>query len=95
MPLFADGLKKIRGNLEQIQNGERPKMVKIGVFTSDQLTYINQQRAEEELAPIEAVIVFIAAIPRILGLRFSGRAIVGHNNPDAARGNNDISAKEF
>lgn len=59
MPLFADGLKKIRNNLLQIEAGERPKMVRIGVFTEVQLRLINERRNEDELLPIDPVIVFV------------------------------------
>jgi hypothetical protein len=58
VPLFADGLKKIRSNLLQIEAGERPKLVKIGVFTKTQLQLINERRLEDELLPIEGVILF-------------------------------------
>ena len=59
MPLFADGLKKIRNNLLQIEAGERPKRVRIGVFTGTQLMLINEKRELQELQPIEGVIVFV------------------------------------
>lgn len=58
MPLFADGLKKIRLNLHRIAAGERPKVVKIGVFTEAQLDQINEKRKEIDLKPIKAVILF-------------------------------------
>jgi hypothetical protein len=59
VPLFADGLKKIRQNLFRIEVGERPKVVKIGVFTEAQLSLINESRAEIDLKPIKGVILFV------------------------------------
>jgi hypothetical protein len=58
LPLFADGLKKIRNNLAQLEAGERPKLVKIGTFTPDQLRTINEARQREGLAPVDAVVLF-------------------------------------
>lgn len=58
MPLFADGLKKIRQNLLRIEAGERPKVVKIGVFTEMQLALINESRKQINLKPINGVILF-------------------------------------
>lgn len=57
MPLFADGLNKIRKALNLVAKGERSPYVKIGAFTPDQLLAINALREEEELEPIEAIIV--------------------------------------
>lgn len=59
MPLFADGLKKIRKNLTSLHAGERPKMENIGKFTPEQLKQINDLRVEDGLEPIADVIVFI------------------------------------
>lgn len=59
MPLFADGLKKIRNNLHKIEAGERPQMARIGIFTETQLKFINEKRSEDGLLPIEAVILFV------------------------------------
>lgn len=59
MPLFADGLRKIERNLRAIARGERVSPVKIGRFTDDQLTCINQLRNDESFAPIDPVILFI------------------------------------
>jgi hypothetical protein len=42
LPLFADGLRKIRRNLTQAQSGLRPRAVKIGFFTGEQLALINE-----------------------------------------------------
>lgn len=59
MPLFADGLKKIEQNLLRIAAGEKPKVVKIGVFTETQLTLINESRKGINLKPINGVILFV------------------------------------
>jgi hypothetical protein len=56
LPLFADGLKKIRNSLLLVQAGKPSPFVKIGTFTAEQLKLINKQRADE-LDPIEAVII--------------------------------------
>jgi len=58
LPLFADGLRKIRRNLVQLQTGDRPKIVKIGFFTPGQLAQINQARASEGFRPLLPEIVF-------------------------------------
>lgn len=58
MPLFADGLRKIRNSLLLVQAGESSPFVKIGAFTAEQLKMINEQRAQEELAPIDGIIIF-------------------------------------
>jgi hypothetical protein len=42
LPLFADGLRKIRRNLTLVESGQRPKTVKIGFFTAKQLSQINE-----------------------------------------------------
>jgi hypothetical protein len=57
VPLFADGIKKIRQCLELAAAGNRSPYVKIGAFTPDQLMAINALREEENLEPIEPVIV--------------------------------------
>lgn len=59
MPLFADGLKKIRRNLMDIQAGKRVDIVRIGVFTEAQLRLINDRRNERGHLPLKAVIVFV------------------------------------
>jgi hypothetical protein len=58
LPLFADGLKKIRNSLQLVEEGKYSPFVKIGIFTPEQLDLINEQRAEEELEPIDAIIIF-------------------------------------
>jgi len=32
MPLYADGMKKIRRNLLQVQSGQKPWVAKVGFF---------------------------------------------------------------
>jgi hypothetical protein len=61
LPLFADGLKRIRRNLVQIQSGERPRLEKIGFFTPDQLTHINESRIANGFQPLLAEVVFHGA----------------------------------
>lgn len=58
MPLYADGRKKVRNNLAAIQAGEKPKLVKIGYFTREQITGINEIRCTRNLPPLLSEIVF-------------------------------------
>lgn len=58
MPLYADGLKKIRRNLTLIQAGERLKVQRVGFFTTEQLTQINEARASIGLPALWSEIVF-------------------------------------
>lgn len=58
MPLLASGLKRIRLTLQRVEAGERPPYVPVATFTAEQLQLINKQRALEELAPIDGLIVF-------------------------------------
>ena len=58
MPLFADGLRRIRRNLVQIQSGQRPKLEKVAFFTSQQLKQINLVRAAMGFPPLLPEIVF-------------------------------------
>jgi hypothetical protein len=44
MPLYADGLKKIRRNLLQVQAGQKPWVAKVGFFTPEQMNKINEAR---------------------------------------------------
>lgn len=57
MPLFADGLKKIRRSMEMAATGQRSRYQKVGVLTPDQLTAINEVRTSEGHPALEAVIV--------------------------------------
>ncbi len=58
MPLFADGLKKIRKNLLEAQSGRRPRLDRIGFFTSDQLATINAARKAKGFSELDPYIVF-------------------------------------
>jgi len=62
MPLYADGLRKIRRNLEQVQAGERPRVVKIGFFTPEQIAQINKARTASKFLELDSVIVFHGSI---------------------------------
>lgn len=53
MPLYDNAIDIIRTNLEQLQNGERPKFVAIGYFTDEQFNKINEFRIANELHPLE------------------------------------------
>jgi len=61
LPLFADGLKRIRRNLVQIQSGEKPRLEKIGFFTPDQLIHINEARIANGFQPLLPEVVFHGA----------------------------------
>jgi hypothetical protein len=58
LPLFADGLRKIRRNLIQAQSGQRPKAVRIGYFTAEQITRINEFRVSRGYLALQPEIVF-------------------------------------
>lgn len=58
MPLFADGLKKIQKALLLVEARNPSPLVKVGAFTAVQLKLINGLRIEDELEPIEGVIIF-------------------------------------
>lgn len=53
MPLYDNALEIIRTNLEQLQNGERPRFVAIGKLTDEQLTTINQKQIEKGLPVVQ------------------------------------------
>jgi hypothetical protein len=61
LPLYADGLRKIRHNLAQAQCGLRPRIVKIGFFTAEQLAHINEARAAKGFPALLSEIVFHGA----------------------------------
>ncbi|MDR3752864.1 MAG: hypothetical protein P4K93_09305 [Terracidiphilus sp.] len=61
MPLYADGLRKIRRNLAEARSGLRPRAVKIGFFTAEQLAGINEARAERGFPALLPEIVFHGA----------------------------------
>jgi hypothetical protein len=59
LPLFADGLKRIRRNLQLIQAGEvRPPLEKIGYFTPEQLEALNAMRRDKNFEPLNGEVVF-------------------------------------
>jgi hypothetical protein len=58
MPLYADGLKKIRRNLLQAQSGERPKVTMVGFFTPKQLASINEGRLSRGFPALRPEIMF-------------------------------------
>lgn len=58
MPLFADGSRKIRNNLLKVQSGEEPKLVKVGSFSDNQLSVINQRRKVHGWAPLDGLMLF-------------------------------------
>src|SRR5689334_20373745 len=59
MPLHANAAQLIRANLEQIQNGRRPRAVVIGCLTDEQLAALNAERAQRNFTMMEAEVVFI------------------------------------
>jgi len=61
MPLYADGLKKIRRNMIDAQNGRGPRLTKVGFFTPEQLLLINEARRSMGFSELEPVIVFHGA----------------------------------
>jgi hypothetical protein len=61
MILFADGLKKIRRNLEEARAGLRPKAVGIGKFTEEELKRINRARTGRGFAALEPKEIFHGA----------------------------------
>lgn len=58
MPLFADGLKKIRNGLLLVAVGKPSPLVKVRKFMNEQLHLPNAQREEDGLESIDQVIVF-------------------------------------
>jgi hypothetical protein len=61
MPLFAGALALIRANLEDIQRGNRARLVAIGTLTAVQLEAINRQRSTGGYPPIVDEVVFIGS----------------------------------
>lgn len=47
MPLYDNAIDTIGTNLEQLQNGERPRFQAIGKLTDEQLETINQKQIEK------------------------------------------------
>jgi hypothetical protein len=58
LPLFADGLRKIRRNLTQIESGEKPSVAKIGFFTPEQIVKINEARITMGFSALRPEILF-------------------------------------
>lgn len=57
MPLYSDGLKKIRRCLEMQAKGLHCRHQKVGTLSPEQLTAINEMRGAEGHPPLSAVIV--------------------------------------
>jgi hypothetical protein len=58
MPLYADGLRKIRRNLLQVQSGQKPWVAKVGFFTPEQINKINDARASMGFPALRSEILF-------------------------------------
>jgi hypothetical protein len=58
LPLYADGLRKIRRNLVQIESGLKPRYIKIGYFSAEQLKQINEARLSRGFQALRPEIVF-------------------------------------
>jgi hypothetical protein len=63
MPLYDDAPRLIRANLEYCQRNpsSKPRPVAIGTLTEEQLNRINELRAEDDLPPMRAEVVFIGS----------------------------------
>jgi hypothetical protein len=59
MPLHAEAKERMRANLLAIKAGQKVKNISIGKLTDEQLNAINVQRAEDELPPIVAEVLFV------------------------------------
>jgi hypothetical protein len=58
MPLYADGLKKIRRNLLRVQSGQKAWVAKVGFFTPEQITQINETRISMGFPALRPEILF-------------------------------------
>jgi hypothetical protein len=58
MPLYADGLRKIRRNLLQVQSGQKPWVAKVGFFTPEQIARINEARISMGFPALRPEILF-------------------------------------
>jgi hypothetical protein len=58
LPLFADGARKIRQNLQRASRGERPGLVGIGYLTEEQLTLLNLERARIGFPALKGQVIF-------------------------------------
>jgi hypothetical protein len=59
LPLSEEAPALICANLEELQNGNRVRLVVIGTLTDAQLEAINQERQAHGYPPIVAEVVFI------------------------------------
>jgi hypothetical protein len=59
MPLFDGAHALIRENLEELQKGNRVRLVAVGTLTDLQLDAINQERRVSGYPPIVAEVVFV------------------------------------
>jgi hypothetical protein len=59
MPLSDEAPALIRANLEELQNGNRVRLVVIGTLTDAQRDAINDKRRAHGYPPIVAEVVFI------------------------------------
>ena len=59
MPLFDNARRKMRINLEEIQEGWHPKKILIGTLTQEQLAAINALKLRHELPLITEEITFV------------------------------------
>jgi len=59
MPLFNEAHALIRANLEELQKGNKVRLVAVGTLTDLQLDAINQERKVSSYPPIVAEVVFI------------------------------------
>ncbi|MGA3326915.1 MAG: hypothetical protein ABSF45_20830 [Terriglobia bacterium] len=59
MPLRTEAAALIRANLEQIEAGQKARLVEIGALTPEQLADINKHRGALGLIPVSAEVVFI------------------------------------
>jgi hypothetical protein len=61
LPLFADGLRKIRRNLLLVQSGKKPHVAKVGFFTPAQIAQINAARIAMGFPALRPEILFHGA----------------------------------
>jgi hypothetical protein len=59
MPLFKGALALIRANLEELQKGNRVRLVAVGTLTDSQLEAINREREARGYPAMAAEVVFI------------------------------------
>jgi hypothetical protein len=59
MPLYADEVKLIRGNIAVIKRGQKPRPVVIGYLTDKQLEDVNAFRRSRGWEPMDQDVVFV------------------------------------